>query len=233
MRTLLDMRQQVINDLDLDEETFITTADLNLWINKGIRKAEQQIHTLYEDYFLNETTVSINKGDYLIDYPSDIYANKIRQIIYTDNTLGSNTSHVVKRVKSLIDGTDMDLYVSDSALPTLKWSPVNDATEGRKIRLFPFTGRSGQLKIWYIRNARQLVNDTDVCDIDEFEDFVVQHCKTMAYSKDGDPRVEESVVMEEQMKEDMMKTLSDMVPDNDNELDKDFSLYEDMVGDNL
>lgn len=233
MMTLAEMRQIVIDDLDLDEETFITDADLNYWLNKGIKKAEQQIHTLYEDYFLNEATVNIAKGDYLIDYPADIYANKIRQIIYTDYTLGSNTSHVVKRIKSLIDGTDMDLYASDTTNPTLRWSPINDPVSGRKIRLFPYTGRSGQLKIWYIRNAKQLAADTDVCDIDEFEEYVIQHCKSMAYSKDGDPRVEESVVMEEQMKEDMMKSLSDMVPDNDNELEKDTSHYEDMIGGDL
>ncbi len=100
---------------------------------------------------------------------------------------------------------------------------------GKAIRIFPKVGRSGKLKVWYIRNAKQLVADTDVCDIDEFERYVIQSVKTECFFKDGDPRAIQSKQLEEQLKQDMINTLSNMVPDDNTEIPMDFSFYEDVL----
>jgi hypothetical protein len=230
--TLKDIRDHVKDDLDLDEETFITDADLTHWINQGIRAAEREIHTLYEDYFLAEADPeAITQGINKVDYPSDCYANKIRKIIFSDVASGSSTtSHEVRRIKDLTVAKDIDLFHEGTTLPTLRWSPSNKSGEGRKIRLYPVTGRTGYLHISYIRNAAVLSADSDVCDIDEFEDFVIQYTKTQAYLKDGDVRADDSKVIEEQLKRDMILSLSDMVIDDDNGIEMDMSFYNDMVG---
>ena len=230
-RTLKQIRDQVISDLDLEEEEWISESELNVWINEAIKVAESHIHTLYEDYFLVESDpIEIVAGQTLVDYPSNIYANKVRKIIFTDNT-GTNTgSHEVERVKNLIEGKTADLYASDTTTPVLRWTPTNKVGEGRKIRLFPETGRTGRLYIWYIREVSQLVNDNDVCEVDEFSHYIVQYVKTKAYLKDGDPRGDDSKLLEEQYKQDMINTLSDMVPDKNNELHMDMQHYFDMVG---
>lgn len=231
MSTLKEIRDQVILDLDLEEEVWVNDAELNRWINEAIKNAEAQIHTLYEDYFLVEADpIAISLGEYLIDYPSDIYANKIRKIIFTDGLNGTTNNHEVQRCKNILAGATADLYGSDSTVPILEWTPSNKLGEGRKIRLFPNGGRAGYLHIWYIRNALQLVNDTDVCDIDEFEHYIVQYTKTKVYMKDGDPRVSDSKGLEEQYKADMINTLSDMAPDGHNELHMDTDHYDDSVG---
>ena len=231
MKTLKQIRDQVISDLDLEEEEWISNSELNVWINEGIKVAESQIHTLYEDYFLVESDpVTITSGQSLVDYPSDIYANKIRKIVFTDNRNTHNGSHEVERVKNLIEGKNADLYANDTTTPILRWTPTNRSGIGRKIRLFPESGRSGELYIWYIREVSQLVNDTDVCEVDEFSHYIVQYAKTKAYLKDGDPRAQDSKALEEQYKADMINTLSDMVPDKNNELHMDMGHYIDMVG---
>ena len=230
-KTLKQIRDQVISDLDLQEEEWISESELNVWINEGIKNAEAQVHTLYEDYFLTESDpIAISLGQKVVDYPSDIYANKVRKIIFTDGTGTHTASHEVKRVSNLLEGKTADLYSSDTTLPILRWSPINQAGVGRKIRLFPETGRSGFLYIWYIREVSQLVNDSDVCEIDEFSHYIVQYAKTKAYLKDGDPRADDSKVLEEQYKQDMIETLSDMVPDKNNELVMDLDHYDDSVG---
>ena len=223
--TLAVLRARVQSDLDLEDETFISDADINSWINEGISKAETIIHNLYEDYFLSETTQAITSGTFKYSYPTDIFANKVRKIIYQDTN--GNTSHEVKRIKNLAEGSERDIY-DTSQNHTLQWTPYNDSN-GRKIRLFPEAGRSGTLRIWYIRNAKQLSADTDTCDIDEFERYILQVAKTECYFKDGDPRAVSSKQLEEQLKQDMINTLSNMVPDNNDEIPMDLSFYNDII----
>jgi hypothetical protein len=231
MSTLAELRQRVIDDLDLNEETFIDDTDLNRWINEGIRVVESHIHELNQDYFLSEADpIAITVGQNKVDYPSDIYANKVRKIIFTDGTSNSIASHEVKKIKDLTRAKELDLFHDNTTNPILNWTPSNNAAEGRKIRLFPDNGRSGQLHIFYIRNAAQLATDTDECDVDEFERFVIQYTKTQAYLKDGDPRAAESKVLEEQVKSNMLVTLAEMSPDDNNEIIMDMSHYDDSLG---
>lgn len=225
MSTLVSLRTRVQGDLDLEDETFITDADINTWINEAIKKAEIIIHNLYEDYFLSETTITISAGTKLYSYPTDIYGNKIRKIIFQDSA--GNTSHEVKRARNLADASDRDIYDTGSS-PILEWTPYNDS-DGRKIRIFPEGSRAGTLRVWYIRNAAQLAADTDSCDIDEFERYVIQAVKTDCYFKEGDPRAVSSKQFEEQYKQDMINTLSNMVPDNNTEIPMDLDFYRDCL----
>lgn len=253
MKTLKQLRDQVRADLDVEEDDFIIDSDINTWIREGVRQAESQILTLYERYFLVEHTIPLSSGVNIYDYPTsldtlkarypletevdiianrnpaggDIFANKIVRMVF--NNGDDNSSHVVQRVKDLADAKTDDIYFKDTVNPTLRWLPVNDLTNGRKIRIFPAQARSGELNVFYIRNARKLLNDTDECDIDEFEHYVVQYAKTQAYLKDGDPRTAESKALEEQYKNDMIETLSDMAPSIDDKLDMDFDHYSDSV----
>ena len=81
------------------------------------------------------------------------------------------------------------------------------------------------LHVWYIRNAKQLSSLTDVCDIDEFEQFVVQYAKVQALLRDKDPTVAEEKAQLNEMEEDMTQVLTDMAPDQNNELMADTTHY--------
>lgn len=238
MRTLAELRSQVTADLDLEDDDFISKSDINTWIREAIRQAEAQIHTIYENYFLVEHTIPISLGNNLYDYPSashptnpapgDIFANKIVKIHYSSGQGSGSQTHEVKRLRNLIEGKEMDIKMNDSVEPMLCWCAMND-NNGRKIRLFPSNGRNGELSVFYIRNANVLNQDADECDIDEFEHYVVQYAKTQAYLKDGDPRFQASKALEEQYKTDMINTLTNMSPDDNNELDMDLGHYSDSV----
>lgn len=231
MKTLKDIRDQVKADLDLDEETFVDDTDLNRWINDAIGLAEAEIHTLYQDYFLAELSgVPAIAGTALYDYPTDIYANMVRKIVYRQGAGGNTSTHEVRRVRNLLEAKEQDLYAINSVTSILQWSPINDSTVGRKIRIFPASSRDGFFDIFYIRNAKRLSLDDDICDIDEFELYIIQHAKTEAYIKDGDPRSSESFGLETNYKNIMTLTLADMVPDNNNEIEMDTSHYEDSQG---
>src|SRR3972149_6519778 len=88
--TLAQIRTKVQNDLDLLDEDFITVAELDAYINEGIDVAEAEIHTIYEmknqHYFLSVANISLVTGTSYYASPADIYANKIRRLIYDDGS---------------------------------------------------------------------------------------------------------------------------------------------------
>tara|TARA_R100001480_G_scaffold63449_5_gene75766 strand:- start:944 stop:1627 length:684 start_codon:yes stop_codon:yes gene_type:complete len=226
MSTLKTLREDIQADLDLEDEVFISDADINRWINQGIRSAERIIHGLYEDYFLSNTDTSITTASNLVSYPSDIFANKIRKIIFKNS---SKEVQEVRRVTNLVAATDRDVNET-GANPTLEWSPTNDSVNGKKIRLFPSASRDGTLSIWYIRNALQLSADDSECDIDEFEVYVKQYTKVQCYLKEGDPRADSAKALEQQYKVEMIEVLTNMSPDNNDEIPLDMSFYDDSIG---
>ena len=122
-----------------------------------------------------------------------------------------------------------ELLDNSSTTATLEWYSVNRAVDGRTIRLTPSASAVGFIVIMYIRNAKVLEHDDDVCDIDEFERVIVQHTKTQAYLKDGDPRASDSLALENNYIATMNNSLADMAADMDNEMDADFSHYEESV----
>ena len=224
MKTLKQIRDKVIDDLDLEEESFVDKEELNEWIRDGVNKVQSNIHTLYEDYFLSNISVPLVEGQNLYDFPADIFANKIRMIMFYDG----NESYEIKRSKHLRSSIANDLTDPDSN-NTLTWYPVNNASNGRKIRLFPSTTDTGNMEIWYIRNAKELINDDDVCDIDEYSNVVELYVKTQVFLKDGDVRAEASAVLEKEAGALMVTSLSEMVIDDENEVEPDYSFYEESV----
>ena len=229
MSTLKELRDEVKSDLDLEDSTFgedvtISDADINRWINLGIKKAERIIMGLYEDYFLSFTSIAIVSNVNKYSFPTDIYANKIRKIIF-DNGSTSNV-HEVKRIKSLSEATEYDLMTTSVSDPLLRWYPVNSLSAGRKIQIFPKYSRNGTLSVWYIRNAKQLATDNDVTDIDEFSEYITTYAKMKAAVKDNDPRAKDFQEDLAELEIEMQSTLSAMVPDENDEMPIDTCFYE-------
>ena len=88
--TLDELKGKIQRDLDIEGEVFIQDAsdapELLEYINEGIDKAEEIVHSLYEDYFLDKASITLVSGTHEYDLPSAIYAHKIRRIIYRNGT---------------------------------------------------------------------------------------------------------------------------------------------------
>jgi len=280
----------------MDEEQWITDVELNKYINDGIDVAESEIHTLYEDYFLDYVSLPLVSGVEIYDLPSDIYANKIRRVIY-DNT--ADKQYIINRIKKLEEtvsvnnvnsdyyrylltnvgtttvgtavtaytvGTKLAVFSADHMLPigsrvefftsggvsrgvdyvaTVPTSKSITLTTGIaavvptdtcqrvggiKIKLFPVSNENSttNITLWYIRNCKTLVSDTDVCDIPEFASFVVWYTKAQCVAKDvGNPMTEYIMAELDKSRKDMVETLTTMVPDDDNFIGADVSFYND------
>lgn len=221
-----EIREKVEVELDLQGEVFIDSDELLAYANEGIDEAESQIHTLYEDYFLKSDDITLVSGTSKYVLPTDIYAHKIRKIIF-------RTGSEVYEVKRLRDKNKITTYANNRTTNTtygIYEYFIENATPGAPQIVFtPAVVHSGTfIEVWHIRNANRLVEDTDVCDIPEFVKFVMQYMKVKVYDKEGHPHLPIAMQDLEKFRQDMVSTLAGMIADDDNEIEADVSFYNEM-----
>lgn len=225
--TWSEIKTKVEEDLDLQDETFIQPDELLGYANEAIKEAESEIHKLYEDYFLSSSPITLVSGTSEYAYPSNVYAMKIRRIIYQNGALIYRLDRI-RNWQKFEKLTIMNMYQGGSG--NYGWMTVNRTAGEPKIILAPVPLENGQfLTVWYIRTANELVEDTDICDIPEFVYFVMQYMKVRCYEKEGHPNLPNAVAMLEAQREQMLSTLQDQTPDAADEIEADMSYYEEMV----
>lgn len=85
--TYEEIRRKVERDLDIEEELFVSPAELMGYCNEAIEEAEALIHKINEDYFLTMAPIHLvpNRNSYAM--PPNIYGTKIRGIHYQNGSL--------------------------------------------------------------------------------------------------------------------------------------------------
>jgi hypothetical protein len=226
--TWAEIRTKVEADCDLQDETFITTTELLSYVNEAIDEAEAEIHGLYEDYFLKSTTIPVVSQDQMFSIPTympDIYGDKIRKIMFSS---GGTNVYPVNRLKDW-KKFEQKAYADTQVSTTLyNFFLVNQTVGNPEIMLVPKATQSGTLTVWYLRNANRLTVDTDICDIPEFINFIFAHMKVKVFAKEGHPGYNEALERLEQERGRMLGVLSNRVPDAENEIELDLSMYGDM-----
>jgi hypothetical protein len=84
--------------------------------------------------------------------------------------------------------------------------------------------------VYYIRNANKVSSSTDKIDIPEFYQFIAQFCRVECLKKElGNVRLQPEGALLTVLQEQMINTLAEMTPDEDNEVEIDNSFEEDMA----
>lgn len=224
--TWAEISAKVKLELDLQGEIFIDPAELLEYCNEGIDDAESQIHSLYEDYFLTYSTVSLVSGTSEYTLPTSIYAHKIRKVVFRN---GQNVFEVKRiRNKDKIVGYSLNRATTNTA-PYYEYLLINSTAGSPKIIFTPNVTDTGDyIEVWYIRNANRLSVDADVCDIPEFVKYVMQYMKVRVYEKEIHPNLLIAKQELEVLKQDMVSTLAAMISDDDNEIEADYTMYDQM-----
>lgn len=220
-----EIQDKIQADLDLEDETFITDAEMLGYMNEAIDEAEAEIQSEYEDYFLARTTVTLVSGTEGYALPTTIYANKIRRVIYRNGS-------IIYTIPRLKDSSKFETYTQGLVnLPSgdaarYSYFLENSVAGAPTIVFTPLPQESGAyITIWHYRNANRLVNDSDVCDIPEFVSFVIQFVKVRCYEKENHPSLPLAVQALQAQRVLMNSTLSTMVPDADNLIELDTTHY--------
>lgn len=223
-----EIKAKVMRDLDLEGETFIQPSEMLGYANEAIDEVERQIHILYEDYFLTRSVITLVPGQELYDIPANIYALKIRSIIYRNGTQ-------VWKLDRLSNAQKLSYYEeqasNSSATQQYGYFIINSIVGQPQIILTPTPSEAGAfLQLWYIRNANELTVDSSICDIPEAANYVIAYIKMKCMEKDLHPNLQKAIADVEQQRADTLATLTQMYADNENKIDADYSLYNTMTG---
>jgi hypothetical protein len=225
--TFTDIETRVRRELDLIDEPSVTQNELIAYCNQAIDVAESEIHSLYEDYFLNKAQISLvqNQSEYTL--PADIYSSKIRAVIY-------NVANEIYEVMRMNDKRMFEkiirseIYAQGDIHRYILLNP--SASSGVKLYLFPAAraSTSNALTVWYLRNANRIVNPTDLIDIPEFSNFVVAKIKWLiAINKPGLVAVEGATADAAAQLSLMQESLQNRTPDDWTNVVMDTDMYED------
>lgn len=222
--TYSDLIAKLGNDCDITDEAFISSTELLGYLNEAINDAQAAIHNLnFEDkYFLTSATFSWVSGTADYDLPTDIYANKIRQIFYSNGSM----KYEIQRIKNLLE---TNYFVANDYYAYI----IRNATAGTapKARFYPTPAEtSTNAIIWYIREMKKMttstIDTTNVCEVPECQNFVFAHVKNSVANKtrraDLIATAKEDKILQYNL---MLENLQQMVLDENNMIPMDTSHY--------
>lgn len=238
--TYSDLETRVRKDLDLqDSDNFVGNDEMVTYFNEAIEDCESEIMSLNQDYFLKQGTITLVQGTASYSLPTDIYAQKIRALIYSNGP----KIYPIQRIKELHEFykyEETNYYASGET--EYGYILRNDtAGSSSTLSLSPPAIESGAfVKIWYIRHSQRIpligevVNGVTttraiqlavVVDIPEWADYLVQFAKCRCYEKEMDPRLPQAVEALANRKKMMVESLSKQVIDNSDEVPMDLEFY--------
>ena len=226
--TYAELEAKVTLDLDLQEEEFISPAEMLSYANEAVDRAEQHVHTIYEDYLLDYANFTVVPGTDEYPLPPTIYAHKIRRILFRD---GSRV-YTVKRMRDWKKFEHFELNRSTGTSSEYEYF-LRNSVPGIPTILFSDVPQSGgTCRVWFLRQANRFVLPADVLDIPEAHNFVLSYMKYKCIFKEthGEMTAGLQAAFAETEKESqlLVDTLVAMVPDADNEIEADYSHYEEM-----
>lgn len=225
--TYKEIRQKVERDLDLQDELFISPEEMIGYANEAIAEAEAEIIGTVPDYLLTSSSLPLIAGQSEYALPEDIYANKIRGVIYNSGS----TVFPIKRVRSWNQFERIALQNQSQSEGEYQYILKNpSAVQGVKLVLIPAARETAGnvVTLWYLRSVARVESDDSVIDLPECAAFVTQFIKVRAYEKEGHPNLQMAISVLEHQRVLMQETLADMVPDQDTAIEMDLDAYEEM-----
>lgn len=235
-KTWDQIRTKVERELDIEVEEFIQPEEFVEYVNDGVSMCEAEIHDLglEDQYYLTKYSLPLNVGQEDYSLPAPIYMNKVVSFIYSyESTIyeitrmrGQNVYENIARINQYNTVTDFYKYIIRN----------DNVTDGVKIQLVPPSREvsTTNATIWYIRETAKWDYTTDPsgtgkCDLPQIAmQFLYQYVKYRCYEKEGHPNMGDAKTDLAAIKATMISMMENMVPDNNTEIIKDLSSYQDM-----
>lgn len=241
--TLQDVIDAVDAELDIEgqedvADSLVTREEKVDFINRAIRVAESEVHKLglEDDYFRASQPLQLASGEDHYSLPTNIYANKILKIVYHNGTV----IYEIKRLRRLAGRSiyEQIAYINQyGSAMNYQYYLKNDSIDFRNELVLcpasredaPTAVDSAQIAtIWYVRKANVVTQPDDMIDIPEGIDYIKQFYKCRVLSKQFRGVVPEGEIQDlESLRADMVSTLREMVPDENNLIEQDVSFYQD------
>lgn len=213
-----EMKAKIENDLNLKDELFIEPNELLGYANDAIDEAEQEFVAMYDKYFETYEDLALVAGQSVYELPSDIYGNKITLIQYDNGSI----KYPIRKLRDLNEIAHV--CVGDD----YKFRIINRSGIGARLELFPPSRETSasNARIYYLRNASEVIDDDSIIDMPEASGFIMQHIKDSCMNKEMGSlyQAPPSAALEKQ-RGLMLMALGTMIPDEDNLVEQDTSFY--------
>lgn len=220
---------KVKQDLDLEEEDIIQDTELLSYFNQAKRSSEKIVLGIYEDYMLDSASLALVNGTSKYSLPSGIFASKIRSIVYINGT----TIYEIKKIRDPRKFLERALILNANPTDYYQYIMLNNSTLGRQIELSPPSkeNSASNVTVWFIRKVDAITTGADIVDKDipESIDYIYAYVKGKCKEKENAgtmPAEAAAEILAE--KQDLIDALTNMIPDDDNEVIGDFSAYSEM-----
>lgn len=228
--TLARIISKVQDDLDLHEENFVTTEDLKQFVNDSIDDAEETIIDCFSDFFLTFVDLPVEEDETVIDLPEDIYESRMRGLYFSETGFTSlNPSGEGYKVKRVSLERVMDVNSNER----YQYRLFNSESLGQKLYIYPPIRATStiQFRLWYIRQAKRLEDDTDVLEKGLRIQYVLAHVKKSVMEKMGDPMLEVQKMKLDKQEDKLKNSLSRLTDDDEDVyLEPDARSLEDAYG---
>lgn len=227
---------KVQNDFDLVNETFITPDEyVGLW-NDAIQTAAAEIQKLgvEDEYFTTSSSLALVTGQALYSMPTNIYAAKIRSIIYANGVDIYEIMRLRRQKKHLYKA---ELNYNASSYDYQYDLRNADIDTGFQIELVPKSREtsSANVTVNYVREAKYIplvsvgslaASRATKVDIPEFSTFIFADAKYRVAQKIPHPNLGEFKSSRDEELARMITTLTEMVADDATTVVPDMSHYQ-------
>lgn len=163
--TLLQLKTRAREKADMVNSQFVSDSELLSYINNSYSELYDILVSRFEDYYTEETSVTISPGSSTIPVPNDFY--KLRGL--DRNQSGNSYYSVHKYNWKARNRRNNQLYRTSFGRLDLSYRLVKDS-----IRILPEDSAPGTYRLWYIPTYTPLAADTDVLDgVNGFDEYIV------------------------------------------------------------
>jgi hypothetical protein len=201
LKTIGQLKDKIKKFTCTEEESFISDAELNCFIDMAQKKAATKIACLNKEYFTSMVEVPVTKMQESVDLPEDIRATKVKSVFWQSE--GSKCCTRIQRA-------DYSCIGKDCPSTPCEYVFLNKKDEGSKLYLNPISNKAGTLTIIYERVPCDIADDASDDTTLEFEemcDYIFQYVKLRVYEKEKNPLASLTVGELNEAEQDMLDCL--------------------------
>lgn len=202
--TLLEIRDLVKDQADMEHSTFINDTTLNYWINAELFELYDLLVSVFPEQFLSVKATTLASGDDYIVLPDDFHT--MLKVFSTDSS-GNKT--VIRRF--MLDEIDQTCDVDWNT--AIAGEMARYRILGNRVYFVPRAGADESVELWYVPRPARLFSDNQRVDINVpvgWEDFVISGCVARCLLKE-----ESDATPFLMRKEAMRKHILEMAADRD------------------
>ena len=228
--TLEQLRTKIQNDHELHAENFATPPEIDAFLNDAIEDAEQLIIDSFSDFFLTFVDYNVVAGVGEILVPDDMFDFRIRGMYFDLKGFDVNSTGTSQwyKIKKLPLERFSAIYQDD-----VYHYRLTNGVSGPKIGIYPDfrVDLQAKVRLWYIREAVRLEEDTDILEVGIRPQYVIAHAKVAIMEKEGDPMLDTMQARLEKQTAKLISSISRVVDDDeDSYLELDLEALDEAYG---